>query len=101
MESSYKKSIKVMFYLPVGTHLSLLAPIRLKIDESNKITIRVLKKEAIADAMSDLMSNHRNLILLLGTSTVHKIKIYDQEKLYYYKIEETKMWTIKKIIDVR
>ena len=53
---------------------------------------------------SVLGSNLRNLMLLLGKSTVHDINIYDLEKLSYHKIEEMNMWKInciKEIIDVK
>ena len=121
MESSYNRSVKVMLDLPVATHRSLIEPltntkhIKLvlikrflgfmeKIDKSGKVAIKMLRQEAMDDVRSITGSNYRNIMLLLGKSSVHDVKMVDAEKLSYMVMDEKDMWKvhcIKEIIEIK
>ena len=121
MESSYNRSVKVMLDLPVATHRSLIEPITNakhiklvlikrflgfmeKIEKSGKVAIKMLRQEAMDDVRSITGSNYRNIMLLLGKSSVHDVKMVDAEKLSYMVMDEKDMWKvhcIKEIIEIK
>ena len=121
IESSYNRSVKVMLNLPLATHRSLIEPLTdmkhvkilmikrflgfmEKIDDCDKKTVKILKKEAMADVRSVTWSNYRNIMLLLGFSKVDSITRMDSSKLSYQPLGIDNQWKIqfiKEIIDIR
>ena len=121
IESSYNRSVKVMLDLPYGTHRSLIQPLTNdvhvkillirrfltfmeKIKKSGKAPLVMLMTAAMADCRSTTGSNFRNIMLLVGKTSVYDVKLEDIDKISYFKMEEEDLWkvsTVKEIIEAK
>ena len=114
MESTYNKSIKVMLDLPHATHRNLIEPltgnkhVKLilirrylgfmdKIINSDKAALKMLLTEAKKDVRSITGSNFRNIMLLLGKTSVDDITMSDSSSLSYHELELREKWKISPI----
>ena len=114
IESSYNRSVKVMFDLPYATHRSLIEPltesphVKLilikrflgfldKIRKSPKKALNMLLCEAMKDARSVTGRNLRNIMLLVGKSKVEDVCFQDHAKLSYFTLDRENMWRIPMI----
>ena len=71
-----------------------------KISSSNKRAVKTAKK----DVRSITGHNFRNIMLLVGKSSVESVKQEDIDKIEYFPLDETERWkidVIKEIIDVK
>ena len=121
IESSYNRSVKVMLDLPYGTHRSLILQLTIevhvkillirrfltfmeKIKKSGKAPLVMLMTAAMADCRSTTGSNFRNIMLLVGKTSVYDVKLEDIDKISYFKMEEEDLWkvsTVKEIIEAK
>ena len=121
MESSYNRSVKIMLDLPYATHRYLIEPLTgdqhikkvlisrylgfmEKISNSKKKAIKMLMETAKQDVRSITGNNYRNIMLLVGKSSVDDVKKVDVEKIEYFPVKETDCWkvdAIREIIEVK
>ena len=117
IESTYNRSVKVMLDLPWATHRSLIQPltgevhVKLvlvrrflcfmeKIRNSGKAPLTMLMKEAIKDVRSVTGSNLRNIMLLVGKTSVEDVRVEDVDNLEYFKLENDELWKIPQIQEI-
>ena len=118
LESTYNRSIKIMFDLPWATHRYFLEPLtetphmtRIlvrrylsfieKIQNSSKYAPKKLLEIARNDVRTTTGSNVRKIMLLAGTKTVGDLKNIDVE---YHKVSKENEWRIdllKELVEVR
>ena len=108
---SYNRSIKSMMRLPLETHRYLLEPLSgqkpamlilidrfltfmEKIEKSQKIAIKMLKKEAMRDVRSTTGSNMRGIMLLMGKASYKDITRDNLKDVQYYEVKEEDKWKI-------
>ena len=121
IESSYNRSVKIMLGLPYGTHRYLIEPLTgekhikkvlvsrylgfmEKIASSKKKAVKMLMETAKKDVRSVTGHNFRNIMLLVGKTSVEAVKKDDAFKIEYFPIKETDSWridAIKEIVDVK
>lgn len=121
IESTYNRSMKIMMDLPYGTHRALIEPLTgekhlkkillsrflgfmEKIKKSGKKGVRMLMETAMKDVRSVTGSNYRNIMLLLGKTSVDDVFKEDVENIEYFKLADNEAWkveTIKEIIQVK
>ena len=121
IESSFNRSVKIMLDLPYPTHRYLIEPLTgekhmnkvlisrylgfmEKIGSSNKRAIKMLMEIARKDVRSITGQNYRNIMLLVGKSSVEDVKKEDVEKIENFTVDETDVWRIdiiKEIINVK
>ena len=121
MESSYNRSVKIMLDLPYATHRYLIEPLTgdqhikkvlisrylgfmEKISNSKKKAIKMLMETAKQDVRSITGNNYRNIMLLVGKSSVDDVNKVDVEKIEYFPVKETDSWrvdAIREIIEVK
>ena len=64
----------------------------------------MLMTEAMADVRSTTGSNFRNIMLLVGKTSLDDVRLEDIDKISYFKMKEEDQWkvaTIKEIIEVK
>ena len=121
MESSYNRSVKIMLDLPYASHRYLIEPhtgdqhikkvlisrylgFMFKISNSKKKAIKMLMETAKQDVRSITGNNYRNIMLLVGKSSVDDVNKVDVEKIEYFPVKETDSWrvdAIREIIEVK
>ena len=121
IESSYNRSVKIMLDLPYATHRWLIEPLTgekhvkkvlisrylgfmEKIASSKKMAVKMLMETAKKDVRSVTGHNFRNIMLLVGKSSVDSVKKEDVDKIEYFPLNEADRWkigAIKEIIDVK
>ena len=121
MESSYNRSVKIMMDLPYATHRSLIEPLTGethpkkillsrflgfmdKITKSGKERVKMLMETARKDVRSVTGSNYRNIMLLVGKSSVADVRKEDVEKIGYFELDSDQLWkvgSIREIIKVK
>ena len=121
IESSYNRSVKIMLDLPFPTHRKLIEALTEvkhvkkvlisrflgfmeKITSSSKHAIKMLMDTSKKDVRSVTGGNYRNIMLLLGKTSIEDVKKEDVEKIEYFPLDETEFWkvnAIKEIIDVK
>jgi hypothetical protein len=75
-----------------------------KIKKSGKAPLVMLMTAAMADCRSTTGSNFRNIMLLVGKTSVYDVKLEDIDKISYFKMEEEDLWkvsTVKEIIEAK
>ena len=109
MIGSYNRSIKCMLKLPLATHRFLLEPLSGekpamivladrfltfmdKIDKSDKVAIRMLKKEAMKDVRSTTGANFRGIMLLSNEMSIQKVNRESLKKVEYYIVKKEDKW---------
>ena len=117
IESSYNRSVKVMMDLPYATHRSLIKPLTKErhlrnvlisrfltfmelITKSKKQRIKMLMENAIKDVRSVTGANLRNIMLLMGKTSVGEIKRVDVENINYFKLDEKESWKVQCIQEI-
>ena len=118
LESTYNRSIKIMFSLPWATHRNLLEPITetphvrrilihryisfiKSIQKSKKKPLRNLLSLAKADVRTITGSNLRYIMLKSGKSNMDEL-FNSKVEIEYHKIKNEQMWRVglvKEIID--
>ena len=121
IESSFNKSVKVMLGLPVATHRSLIEPLTgqmhvkkllisrflgfmERISSCKKRVIKMLIGTSKKDVRSITGQNLRNIMLLVGKTSVDKVEKKDAESIHYHTLENEDIWkvdAIKEIIEVK
>ena len=121
LNPGYPKYCYGMLDLPYATHRSLIEPLTgerhvrkvlisrylgfmEKISSSNKRAVKMLMETAKKDVRSITGHNFRNIMLLVGKSSVESVKQEDVDKIEYFPLDETERWkidVIKEIIDVK
>ena len=121
LESTYNKSIKLMFGLPLQTHRYFIEPLtdqpHLKkqllrrymtfferIESSKKRSLKMLLKLSKTDVRTTTGRNLRYLMISLGKRSVDEIRAEDIDSLEYNPIQEDQSWRVsivKELIDVR
>ena len=66
-----------------------------KIDKSEKIAIKMLKKEAMRDVRSTTGSNMRGIMLLLGKTSYDDITRDNVKHMKYYEVREEDMCILR------
>jgi hypothetical protein len=117
IESSYNRSVKVMFDLPYATHRSLIEPLTesshvkhilikrflgflVKIRKSPKKALNMLLSKTMKDARSVTGRNLRNIMLPVGKSKVEDVCFQDHAKLSYFTLDRENMWRIPMIQEI-
>jgi hypothetical protein len=117
IESSYNRSVKVMLDLPWATHRSLIQPltgevhVKLvlikrflifleKIECSGKTPLIMLLNEAKRDVRSITGSNLRNIMILVGKTSVDEVNVGDVESISYFNLSEDQKWKISHIQEI-
>ena len=75
-----------------------------KIRNSQKTALKMLMMEAMKDVRSVTGSNMRNIMLLLGKSSIESVKLEDLESLTYFRLGNEDRWKIpmiKEIVDIK
>ena len=121
IESSYNRSVKVMLGLPYGTHRCLIEPLTHckhvkkvliqrflgfleNIARSNKEAIKMLVETSKQDVRSVTGRNLREIMILLGKTSVNDVNKKDIENIEYFPMDAAEKWkveAIKEIIDVK
>ena len=100
-----------MMRLPLETHRFLLEPLSgqkpamvilmdrflsfmEKIDKSDKVAIKMLKKEAMRDVRSTTGANMRGIMLLMGKTSYDDVTRDNMKDIEYYKVKEEDKWKI-------
>ena len=108
---SYNRSIKSMMRLPLATHRYLLEPLSgqkpamkilidrfltfmEKIDKSEKVAIKMLKKEAMRDVRSTTGANMRGIMLLMGKTSYDDVTRDNVKDMKYYEVKEEDKWKV-------
>ena len=121
IESTYNRSVKIMMGLPYQTHRSLIEPLTGqkhirkvllsrflgfmdKITKSGKKRLNMLMETCKKDVRSVTGSNYRNIMLLLGKTSVSDVRREDVDSIEYFKLEPDESWkvdSIKELIEVK
>ena len=121
MIGSYNRSIKCMLKLPLATHRFLLEPLSGekpamailadrflsfmdKIDKTDKMAIKMLKREAMKDVRSTTGANYRGIMLLSGETSIQKVNRDSLKKVEFYKVKKEDDWKVNiaaDLIDLR
>ena len=121
IESSYNRSVKIMLGLPYATHRYLIEPLTgekhvkkvlisrylgfmEKIANSKKKAVKMLMETSKKDVRSVTGQNFRNIMLLVGKTSVEEIKKEDALRIEYFPMKEADSWkidAIKEIINVK
>ena len=107
--------------LPLATHRSLIEPltgnthVKLmlikrflnfmdKIKTPGKTALNMLRLEAMSDVRSVAGPNYRNIMLLLGKTSVMDIETTDHQNLAYKQVDMKDRWKIsciKEMVDIK
>ena len=121
IESSYNTSVKIMLGLPYDSHRCLIEPLtgsqNVKkllilrylgfmegISKSRKEAVKVLTNTAKEDVRSVTGRNFREIMLLVGKTSVNDVNKKDVDIVEYFKMDKNDEWKvkmIKEIIDVK
>ena len=75
-----------------------------KIKKSGKAPLVMIMTAATVDCRSPTDSYFRNIMLLVGKTSVYDVKLEDIDKISYFKMEEEDLWkvsTVKEIIEAK
>ena len=115
--SSYNRSIKCMLKLPLATHRYLLEPLSSEkpamailadrflsfmdnIEKSDKLVIKMLRKEAMRDVRTTTGANYRGIMLLTDESSIKKVNRESMKKMKFYNVEEDNLWKVQIAADL-
>ena len=121
IESSFNRSVKIMLGLPYDTHRCLIEPLTdikhvkkllitrflgfmENISKSKKEAIKMLMNTAKEDVRSITGKNYREIMLLVGKTSVKDVTKKDADMIEYFQMEEKDSWKvemIKEIINVK
>ena len=114
IETSYNRSVKIMLDLPYGTHRYLIEPLTSamhvkrvlinrflgfmeNISKSEKKAIKMLMETSKRDARSVTGRNYREIMILLGKTSIENVRKGDGENVEYFKIREADTWRVEMI----
>ena len=75
-----------------------------KISKSGKERVKMLMETSREDVRSVTGSNYRNIMLLVGKSSVNDVRKEDVEKIGYFELDSDESWkvgSIREIIQVK
>ena len=115
IETSFNRSVKIMLDLPYATHRSLIEPLTGethvktmlisrflgfldKIRNSGKKALTMLMETAMMDVRSVTGNNLRNIMLLVGKTSVADVRKNDV--VSYFKLEDNEFWKVQAIKDI-
>ena len=121
IESSYNRSVKIMLDLPYQTHRYVIEPLTgmehvkrvlirrflsfmQKIAKSGKKAIRMLMETSKKDVRSVTGRNFREIMLLVGKTSVESVTKADGNKVEYFPLKQNDKWRvefIKEIIEIK
>ena len=121
LESSYNRSVKLMLGLPLETHRYLIEPLTgevhikkvllsrylgfiEKILSSEKKAIKMLVETSKKDVRSVTGQNLRQIMILLGKTSIEAIEKKDADDIKYFPISQEDSWktdVIKEILEVK
>ena len=116
LESTYNRSIKLMYSLPWPTHMKLLEPLTemphirkilthryisfiRNIQKSNKKPLRNLLNLARSDVRSVTGSNLRYIMLKSGKTNIDEV-INRKVEVEYHKLEDQQLWKVAMIEEI-
>ena len=120
LESTYNKSVKMMFDLPWATHRYLIEPLTglphlrrilvrrflsfvSMIRKSSKIAISQLLETILSDVRFTTGSNLRTIMLMAEKNTIEELEMGGVE-IKYHDIVESEVWRvdfIKEVVDLK
>ena len=120
LESSYNRSVKIMLDLPFATHRYLIQPLTEqehvkillvrrflsfieKIKKSAKPPLLMLLSDAMYDARSITGSNIRNIMLLVGKTSINGVCPADSNSIQYFEVKPEDIWRIplaKELVEI-
>ena len=117
MVGSYNRSIKCMLQLPLATHRYMLEPLSGEkpamailadrflsfmdsIEKSDKLAIKMLRKEAMKDVRSTTGANYRGIMMLTGESSIYKVNRKSLEKMKVYEVKDENLWKVNIAADL-
>ena len=117
IESSYNRSVKIMLDLPYGTHRYLIEALTgmehvkrvlnrrflsfmERVDRSGKKAIKMLMETSKSDARSVTGRNFREIMLLVGKTSVESITKADGNNVEYFPIKQNDKWKVELIREV-
>ena len=116
LESTYNRSVKIMFNLPWATHRKLIEPLTgaahirrtlawryltfiRKIQKSEKKPLRNLLNLVKSDARTRTGSNLRRLMILSGKNTIEEV-LDSKVDFEYHKLEEDQNWKVNMLAEI-
>ena len=120
MESTYNRSVKIMYDLPWATHRYLMEPLvgsqhvsRIlakrylsfidKVKKSGKTSVKELLDLIRKDVRLTTGHNLRSIMILAGKNSIEEMEV-GKTDFEYHKVEESEEWRIKfikELIDLR
>ena len=111
LESTYNRSVKLMFNLPLPTHRYFVEPLTeqphlqkllfrrylafiSRIENSAKRPLRTLLRLSRKDLRTTTGRNLRLLMILLGKNSVDDLSVDDIDSLEYHTIPENEAWRV-------
>ena len=121
LEKTYSKSIRIMWDIPVNTHIYIIEPIsdqvhlkfvllrrflnfRRQIEQSSKTVLKFLFKICQNDSRSITGSNLRKIMLLCEKNSIESLEACDLTSLSYDPVPENEAWRIdvlKELLELR
>ena len=71
-----------------------------KISKSGKERVKMLMETSREDVRSVTGSNYRNIMLLVGKSSVADVRKEDVDKIDYFKLDSGDSWKVGSIIEI-
>ena len=71
-----------------------------KMRNSGKAPLIMLMKEAMNDVRYVTGSNLRNIMLLVGKTSIDDVKVEDVDSLEYFKMRDDELWKIPQIQEI-
>ena len=121
LESTYNRSVKIMFDLPWGTHRYLIEPLTNKphvrrilvkrylsfiekVGTSAKKPLKALLELVKKDTRTTTGSNLRRIMLMAGKQQIEDLHGADTEIIEYHKVPESQSWRtnfLKELVEVQ
>jgi hypothetical protein len=121
LESTFNKSIKIMYGLPWATHRYFIEPLtnrphlrRIlvkrylafinKIENSSKKALKALLEISKRDQRTTTGRNLRKIMFMAGKGTIMDLKVGDAESIQYFKVPDCEAWRInlvKELVDIK
>ena len=106
-----------MLQLPLATHRYMLEPLSGEkpamailadrflsfmdsIEKSDKLAIKMLRKEAMKDVRSTTGANYRGIMMLTGESSINKVNRKSLEKMKVYEVKDENLWKVNIAADL-
>ena len=76
------------------------SPFMDKIDKTDKVAIKMLKREAMKDVRSTTGANIRGIMLLSGETNIQKVNRDSLNKVEFYKVKNEDKWKVNIAADL-